>query len=145
MDVICQALGGHPPPKITWWLGSKQLAPYDEVCVNIKYEKITINTVWDTENCLHCVITQCTITNIENAAKKAWALEQSAFQGCFALGRKVLENSVLALENFIRNYWPIRESLALIVLNPGPRGITTHKSENPPFRTARGNSEAATF
>nr|XP_040567526.1 hemicentin-1-like [Lepeophtheirus salmonis] len=30
IEVICQALGGYPPPTLTWWLGSKSLDAYDE-------------------------------------------------------------------------------------------------------------------
>ena len=31
LEVVCQALGGYPPPKLTWWLGSKKLRAFDEV------------------------------------------------------------------------------------------------------------------
>lgn len=31
LEVVCQTVGGHPPPKITWWLGSKRLKHEDEV------------------------------------------------------------------------------------------------------------------
>ena len=31
LEVVCQAVGGYPPPKLTWWLGSKMLRPDDEV------------------------------------------------------------------------------------------------------------------
>ena len=31
IKVVCQSLGGHPPPKLTWWLGSKMLKSNEEV------------------------------------------------------------------------------------------------------------------
>ena len=31
LEIVCQAVGGYPPPKLTWWLGSKMLRPDDEV------------------------------------------------------------------------------------------------------------------
>jgi hypothetical protein len=31
IKVVCQSLGGYPPPKLTWWLGSKMLKSNDEV------------------------------------------------------------------------------------------------------------------
>ena len=32
IKVVCQSLGGYPPPKLTWWLGSKMLKSNEEVC-----------------------------------------------------------------------------------------------------------------
>ena len=37
VEVTCQAVGGYPSPKLTWWLGSKMLRPFDEV----RYHMIT--------------------------------------------------------------------------------------------------------
>lgn len=31
LEVSCQAVGGYPPPKLTWWMGTKRLRPYDQV------------------------------------------------------------------------------------------------------------------
>ena len=31
IKVVCQSLGGYPPPKLTWWLGSKMLKSNEEV------------------------------------------------------------------------------------------------------------------
>ena len=31
IEVTCQAVGGYPSPKLTWWLGSKILRHFDEV------------------------------------------------------------------------------------------------------------------
>ncbi len=31
LEVICQAVGGFPPPKLSWWLGAKKIRPHDEV------------------------------------------------------------------------------------------------------------------
>ena len=32
IKVVCQSLSGYPPPKLTWWLGSKMLKSNEEVC-----------------------------------------------------------------------------------------------------------------
>ena len=42
IEVTCQAVGGYPSPKLTWWLGSKILRHFDEVrclksCRNLVY------------------------------------------------------------------------------------------------------------
>lgn len=29
--VTCQAIGGYPPPEITWWIGNRQLQPEQTV------------------------------------------------------------------------------------------------------------------
>ena len=29
--VTCQAIGGYPPPEITWWIGTRQLLPQQTV------------------------------------------------------------------------------------------------------------------
>ena len=34
IKVVCQSLGGYPPPKLTWWLGSKMLKSNEEVCMH---------------------------------------------------------------------------------------------------------------
>ena len=31
VEAVCQAVGGFPPPKLTWWLGAKKKRPHDEV------------------------------------------------------------------------------------------------------------------
>ena len=33
VEVICQAVGGYPSPKLSWWLGSKIMRPIDEVSI----------------------------------------------------------------------------------------------------------------
>ena len=51
IKVVCQSLGGYPPPKLTWWLGSKMLKSNEEVCMHsfsyihhgLKFEK---SAVW---------------------------------------------------------------------------------------------------
>lgn len=34
LEVVCQAVGGFPPPQLSWWLGSKKLRPFDETSYN---------------------------------------------------------------------------------------------------------------
>ena len=29
--VTCQATGGYPPPELTWWIGTRRLAPEQTV------------------------------------------------------------------------------------------------------------------
>ena len=31
LEAVCQAVGGFPPPKLTWWLGAKKKRSHDEV------------------------------------------------------------------------------------------------------------------
>ena len=31
LEAVCQAVGGFPPPKLTWWLSNKKKRPHDEV------------------------------------------------------------------------------------------------------------------
>ena len=33
VEAVCQAVGGFPPPKLTWWLGAKKKRPHDEVSI----------------------------------------------------------------------------------------------------------------
>ena len=35
VEVTCEAIGGYPSPKLTWWLGSKILRAFDEVSYNL--------------------------------------------------------------------------------------------------------------
>lgn len=69
LEVICQSLGGYPPPKLTWWLGSKMLRPNDESAYNgvskstLRYEP----TIEDDGRYLMC--------RAENAALRNSAME----------------------------------------------------------------------
>ena len=31
LEAVCQAVGGFPPPKLTWWIEGKKRRPHDEV------------------------------------------------------------------------------------------------------------------
>ena len=40
IKVVCQSLGGYPPPKLTWWLGSKMLKSNEEVRLSLSTKQI---------------------------------------------------------------------------------------------------------
>ena len=45
VEVTCQAVGGYPSPKLTWWLGSKILRHFDEVsCLALRGNLVNIKT-----------------------------------------------------------------------------------------------------
>ena len=45
IEVTCQAVGGYPSPKLTWWLGSKILRHFDEVsCLELRGNLVNIKT-----------------------------------------------------------------------------------------------------
>lgn len=50
VEIVCQALGGYPPPKITWWLGSKRLKHEHEASIFLNLFLQQVNWFWKVKN-----------------------------------------------------------------------------------------------